>query len=795
MIISLKHLCTVFALLIAGMSAISQQFIVDPYLQNAGPDRISIMWEYDKTDSTHIEWGASTQLGNTIIGQAQANAANYIHTVTITGLQANTRYFYKVVGAGFATDILNFKTPAEQAAEQSTIVAAISDVQHDWNNPDVFHKVVHDGIIKYFEDHYSAQINEHLSMVLIAGDLVDNGNNYDQWKNTFFDEAVPLFAYVPLYPVLGNHEQNSAHYFNYFNLPSNGNPSYNEHWWTKVQSNIRFIGLNSNPGFDIQDQLDWLQTVLDSTCTDTNIDFVFAELHHPHKSELWLAGESNFTTQVVGIIENFSTTCGKPSIHFFGHTHGYSRGQSRDHSHLMVNVATAGGNIDYWGEYAQQDYDEFNISQDEYGFVLIEVQAGNNPEFVLKRFSLGDEFNSKNNSLEDSIQIRINNLKPDIPTGLFPNMQDSVNPNCLYLKASPFFDSDDDEHGASQWQISNSCGDFSNPVMDSWKQYENWYFETDLQATDDLSDEKAVQLLANNSYCWRVRYRDKSLAWSEWSAPLSFNTLSSSLTDNLLLNPGAELDTLEWIVETGALEALEDGECAGISPHTGQQYFAVGALCVEFEFASAYQLVDVSNYANTINDGSTLVHYGAYLANYNGNDMPSFALEFYDDTNGLIAGTDTTTHQNSTWTLKSIVRSIPVGTKAIKFIIMGTRFAGFDNDSYFDDLYLHLDLDADSCSHFNDTVSGFENGLIRSKHLELYPNPFSESAILNIPYTSYKNLQVRIFNTNGELLRFYDQVDAPVFTFRKDDLSNGLYLLQLWNEHNILDQIKFIVRE
>ena len=71
-------------------------------------------------------------------------------------------------------------------------------------------------------------------------------------------------------------------------------------------------------------------------------------------------------------MENFTEECGKPSIHFFGHTHGYSRGQSHDHNHLWVNVATAGGAIDYWGEWPQADYDEFTVTQDEWGFVVVD---------------------------------------------------------------------------------------------------------------------------------------------------------------------------------------------------------------------------------------------------------------------------------------------------------------------------------------------------------------------------------------------------------------------------------------
>ena len=91
---------------------------------------------------------------------------------------------------------------------------------------------------------------------------------------------------------------------------------------------MRLIGLESNSGYRIQEQLDWLQGVLDDACSNEHIDFVYAQLHHPYHSELWIAGNMHYTGDVISILEEFSSACGKPSVHFFGHTHGYSRGQS-----------------------------------------------------------------------------------------------------------------------------------------------------------------------------------------------------------------------------------------------------------------------------------------------------------------------------------------------------------------------------------------------------------------------------------------------------------------------------------
>ncbi|SVE34345.1 uncharacterized protein METZ01_LOCUS487199, partial [marine metagenome] len=51
---------------------------------------------------------------------------------------------------------------------------------------------------------------------------------------------------------------------------------------------------------------------------------------------------------------------------------------------------------------------------------------------------------------------------------------------------------------------------------------------------------------------------------------------------------------------------------------------------------------------------------------------------------------------NSFWTYFSNEYQIPVDTRSMQMILMGTRYAGDDNDSYFDDLFLKI-LQNESC--------------------------------------------------------------------------------------------------
>ncbi len=673
--------------------AAGQELRVEPYLQHVTPSEAWILWEAEEGGASAVRWGADEALGSEADGVV---VEGEVREAQLTGLQPDTRYHYAVGADG--AEVAAFRTPPADR-EAAFRFAAVSDMQRDGGNPEVWGEIVTDGIQAIVTGEYGPELDQELAFVLVAGDLVDNGWQQDQWRDEFLAPARELMARVPFYPVLGNHEANTEHYFQYFHLPANGGEGLEEHFWFLDRANTRVIGLDSNFPFASEVQLEWLQGVLDEACVDDDLDFVVSQLHHPFRSEIWPPGELDFTGQVIAQLDAFSTTCGKPAVHLFGHTHAYSRGQSRDHVHLWVNVASAGGNLDYWDEYDQIDYAEFTVSQDEYGFVIFEVRAGEDPSLQMRRYSRGDESEPLDNEVRDQVQIRRYNLAPATPEGRSPASGAQISPDCIQLVSSPWCDPDGDEHGASQWQLAASCEDFGAPVLDRWIQHENWYGGVDLQAGDHLGDEGIDTLDPETPYCWRVRQRDRGLVWSEWSDPVPFTTGASSLSDNLLTNPGAEAGTDGWEAVTGPLESLAEGECDGVSPHTGERYFAVGGLCIEaVDAAETRQRVDLSAHAAAIDGGSLKARFGGVLSDYAGDDEPEVQLAFLDDAGAEIGRSERLGAALAGWTRHLGHVGIPAGTRSVDFHLFGTRHSGQDNDSYFDDLELRVtdagDLDA-----------------------------------------------------------------------------------------------------
>jgi hypothetical protein len=103
---------------------------------------------------------------------------------------------------------------------------------------------------------------------------------------------------------------------------------------------------------------------------------------------------------------------------------------------------------------------------------------------------------------------------------------------------------------------------------------------------------------------------------------------------------------------------------------------------------------------------------------------------------------------------------------------------------------LKINLAADSCSYYtpSGSTSVQQPELL---NLKLFPNPASNKAIVNIPYTESEHLSIRVFNIEGQQVKEYAHVHPPTFTFNVEELKNGIYLLQISDTEKVVGNIKF----
>jgi hypothetical protein len=271
-------------------------------------------------------------------------------------------------------------------------------------------------------------------------------------------------------------------------------------------------------------------------CKDNAIDFIFVQYHQPHQSELWTSGNNPLSGIINTKVKHYLKKCNKAGAVFFGHTHGYSRGMDQ-HTHLFkVNVAGAGGHLDYWGKY-NKDYKDFTRTLDEHGFMVFEVESGDKPKFKGTRWGLGDKQSGlKAPHIRDQFEYRKHNHAPNAPE-LFADK--NIFHHCKgTIATSDFEDMDGDSHYSTEWKVHATVKVPGRrlPVVRKHKKiahYENIYNGNSSRAGWDPHedfDTREGKSLKSREFRFRehikyqvvARYRDSSLKWSSWSKPFYF---------------------------------------------------------------------------------------------------------------------------------------------------------------------------------------------------------------------------------------------------------------------------------
>lgn len=255
-ILTVSGLCFVL-LIVLGLSAcqrtlIHPVFLKGPYLQNVKMDGVTIMWESSIPAIGKVVFGKSRAFGNTAVEMDSTT----IHEITLTGLDVESVYHYYAISGGVKSPAYTFKTSVGNDSPFSFAVYG------DNKNGPFIHSKNTDLIL-----------TKNPSFVIHNGDLVDRGYVYKQWEKLFFTPARRIMSHVPLFPVLGNHEEHAKLYYDFFSLPGN------EQWYSFDFGNAHFIILDSDKEFLDKDdaQINWLIDDLQkNTATWTFVNF-----HHP----------------------------------------------------------------------------------------------------------------------------------------------------------------------------------------------------------------------------------------------------------------------------------------------------------------------------------------------------------------------------------------------------------------------------------------------------------------------------------------------------------------------------------
>ncbi len=314
-------------------AARENRFTVEPFLQFGTLDGMTVIWQLEQAGPATLHWGETDACDQRI----ESADPKTIHQIRITGLAAEAQYFYRVTagaaGAEGAEAILSSEVRTFQTACRPGTPIAFAVIGDTQERPQIAKPVA------------ELAWTQRPHFLLLAGDLVDNGEENSDWTEQFFPSLSPLISRVPLFPVLGNHEQNARNYFDYMALPD---PEY---YYQFSYGDADFFMIDSNRNVDPgSEQYRWL----DQALGESRAIWKFVCHHHPPYSsdendygDLWKTNQSTRgdlrIRQLVPLYEKHHV-----DIVWTGHIHSYERTWPiRDNAAVeqggTIYVVTGGG--------------------------------------------------------------------------------------------------------------------------------------------------------------------------------------------------------------------------------------------------------------------------------------------------------------------------------------------------------------------------------------------------------------------------------------------------------------------
>lgn len=257
-----------------------------PYPSGEKPDQVLLTWSDDAERSVDIQWRTNTTVPggsvkywikgtkDTLTTQAEKYLMEdrllqndrYIHrfTAKLKGLTPGSLYQYKVGSPnGYWSDDASFRTEVKNTDKFSFIWFGDTHKSPKWGD------LLQKSFQKYPETAFYS----------IAGDLVSTGLHRDHWDE-LFHYAGKVFAYKPLMPVPGNHDNQDGlgawMYQEMFSLPKNGPAGISpELTYAFKYGNALFLMIDATQPNDLQ--TGWIEEQL------KNADAVwkFAMFHFP----------------------------------------------------------------------------------------------------------------------------------------------------------------------------------------------------------------------------------------------------------------------------------------------------------------------------------------------------------------------------------------------------------------------------------------------------------------------------------------------------------------------------------
>jgi len=331
--------CT--GIVFAQTNPAESKFLVQPYLQFSTQNGMYVLWETKEPATTLVQFGeARSNVPQAVLDrEVRLEGQRLMHEVLLDNLKTETNYFWQVTtitqsGERIQTPIYTFKTAVKDSS--AYLFGLVGDTQRNNRTPWAWGKIAE----KLWQD--------RPDFVVHAGDVVDQGIDKNDWIDNFFPNGQILMSRVPVYTVLGNHEQDAPYYYQYMVAPA---PEY---YYTFKYGNAQFFMIDSNRDLkEGSEQYNWLEWELAKSTATWKI----AVHHHPpYSSDSDDHGNTSRELSTLGTAaRNLVPLYERYGLDFclFGHTHLYERSWplkdnkiNMKNGVVYINSGGAGGGLE-----------------------------------------------------------------------------------------------------------------------------------------------------------------------------------------------------------------------------------------------------------------------------------------------------------------------------------------------------------------------------------------------------------------------------------------------------------------
>ena len=579
-----------------------------PYLQTPTPTSIYISWYSTDTSFSKVRFGLSQlALSQVITGSFQNISGKIWHTVKLTGLNPGTTYYYRCISGQDSSGVFPFRSqPTAGTQGLHLVVVFIGDSRGDSTTGHTRLGLVCAGIKAKLTEKYGNQWYNNVNLLINSGDITHNGLIVEKFNNEYLIPLDTLCSSLPVMVAAGNHEHDAAVHYDHMKYEDFTDSlvrltPYNERFYSFQIVNCQFVIINTNENIiDLPQQETWLQKVLTESNSNPATDMVFVFGHHPWHSEVsTLSNREEMASIYFNEFSNFY----KVVQYGYGHSHDFEIGAFQmtqpqtDNVHDLRLVLSGGGGAEINSfDSLSKDYQEINETITDYSYVIMDIDV-DNKSYSAEAYTIGRTGHPIANKLFEKWHFRMNQAPPSKPVA---NSVSGLQPVILSASAMAGLDS----CMSSQFQVTSVPGNYSTPVIDTIRDWQNIYGNSgipdytpiNLNAGINLSSltVPSGKLNTGINYGFRVRYRDHNLKWSPWSDEKTFiivgmENLRSDIPGIVTLyqnypNPFFSSSTISYRINSGTFVELRIYDVFGKEIKTlVDKYQQAGDYQVDFQ--------------------------------------------------------------------------------------------------------------------------------------------------------------------------------------------------------------------